>query len=112
MQGKKHYQEKLFTNFQLSDRVPAENIYRKLKETLDLKFLHAATAKYYGKDGQKSIDPIVFFKLLLVGYLENQPSDRRIVDMASMRLDIPYFIGYDIDEKLACGRCYHRTTKI
>ena len=43
MQGKKHYQEKLFTNFQLSDRVPADNIYRKLKETLDLQFLYAAT---------------------------------------------------------------------
>src|SRR5580693_1560639 len=112
MQGKKHYQEKLFTNFQLSDRVPAENIYRKLKETLDLKFLHAATAKYYGKDGQKSIDPIVFFKLLLVGYLENQPSDRRIVDMASMRLDILYFIGYDIDEKLPWHSTLSRTRQL
>ncbi|TWI93918.1 hypothetical protein JN11_04883, partial [Mucilaginibacter frigoritolerans] len=63
MQGKKQYQEKLFTNFQLSDRVPSDNIYRKLKEVLDLQFLYTATAKYYGKDGQKSIDPIVFFKL-------------------------------------------------
>jgi len=70
-----------------------------LKETLDFQFLYVATAKYYGKDGQKSIDPIVFFKLLLVGYLENQPSNRRIVNMASMRLDILYFIGYDLDEK-------------
>ena len=112
MQGKKHYQEKLFTNFQLSDRVPAGNIYRQLKETLDLTFLHAATAKYYGKDGQKSIDPIVFFKLLLVGYLENQPSDRRIVDMASMRLDILYFIGYDIDEKLPWHSTLSRTRQL
>lgn len=66
MQGKKHYQEKLFTNFQLSDRVPADNLYRKLKGTLDHQFLYDSTAKYYGKDGQKSVDPIVFFKLLLV----------------------------------------------
>ncbi|MDB4902892.1 MAG: transposase [Mucilaginibacter sp.] len=112
MKGKKHYQEKLFTNFQLSDRVPAENIYRKLKETLDLQFLYAATAKYYGKDGQKSIDPIVFFKLLLVGYLENQPSDRRIVNMASMRLDILYFIGYDIDEELPWHSTLSRTRQL
>ena len=46
MQGKKQYQEKLFTNFQLSDRVPADNMYRKLKEVLDLRFLYPATAKY------------------------------------------------------------------
>jgi len=112
MQGKKRYQEKLFTNFQLSDRVPADNLYRKLKEILDLQFLYAATAKYYGKDGQKSIDPVVFFKLLLVGYLENQPSDRRIIAMASMRLDILYFIGYDIDEELPWHSTLSRTRQL
>ncbi len=112
MQGKKQYQEKLFTNFQLSDRVPADNIYRKLKEVLDLRFLYAATAEYYGKEGQKSIDPVVFFKLLLVGYLENQPSDRRIVHMASMRMDILYFIGYDIDEELPWHSTLSRTRQL
>ena len=39
MQGKKDYQEKLFTHFQLSDRIPEENFYRRLKESLDLHFL-------------------------------------------------------------------------
>ncbi len=36
MQGKKTYQEKLFTNFLLSDRVPEQNFYRHLKGVLDL----------------------------------------------------------------------------
>lgn len=112
MQGKKHYQEKLFTNFQLSDRIPADNIYRKLKEVLDLRFLYQATSHYYGKDGQKSIDPVVFFKLLLFGYLENQPSDRRIINTASMRLDILYFIGYDIDEELPWHSTLSRTRQL
>ena len=31
MQGKKDYQEKLFTDFRLSDRIPEENFYRRLK---------------------------------------------------------------------------------
>jgi hypothetical protein len=31
MQGKKDYQEKLFTHFQLSDRIPETNFYRRLK---------------------------------------------------------------------------------
>jgi hypothetical protein len=39
MQGRKDYTEKLFTSFQLSSRVPKENLYRKLRETLDLNFL-------------------------------------------------------------------------
>jgi transposase len=112
MQGKKQYTEKLFTNFQLSERVPAENFYRRLKELLDLNFLRNATAPYYGNEGQKSIDPIVFFKLILVGYLENLNSDRRIIEHARMRLDILYFIGYEIDEELPWHSTLSRTRQL
>lgn len=109
MQGKKNYQEKLFQSFQLSDRVPAENFYRRLKSELDLSFLSGLTKPYYGKDGQKSIDPEVFFKLILVGYLENLNSDRKIINHAGMRLDILFFIGYDIDEELPWHSTLSRT---
>lgn len=112
MQGKKQYTEKLFTNFQLSERVPAENFYRRLKEELDLNFLRNATGPYYGSEGQKSIDPVVFFKLILVGYLENLNSDRRIIEHARMRLDILYFIGYDIDEELPWHSTLSRTRQL
>jgi transposase len=88
MQGKKHYTEKLFTSFQLSDHVPQDNFYRRLKEILNLHWLYKATEKYYGSEGQKSIDPVVFFKLILIGYLENLASDRRIMQTAGMRLDM------------------------
>jgi hypothetical protein len=66
MQGKKAYTEKLFLNFQLSDKVPEDNFYRKLKSLLDLGWLYKATLKYYGKEGQESIDPVVFFKFILI----------------------------------------------
>ena len=49
MQGKKDYQEKLFAQFQLSDRVPKNNFYRRLKEVLDLHYLYKLTKKYYGE---------------------------------------------------------------
>ena len=96
MQGKKDYQEKLFAHFQLSDRIPETNFYRRLKEVLDLGFLYSLTNGYYGDSGQKSIDPVVFFKLCLVGYLENMISDRKLIEHCSMRLDIMYFLEYDI----------------
>lgn len=100
MQGKKDYQEKLFIRFQLSDYVPSDNFYRQLKSILDLIFLYQRTSKYYGKEGQKSIDPVVFMKPMLVGYLENLISDRRIIATSRMRMDILYFLGYDLDEEL------------
>lgn len=109
MQGKKHYEEKLFTSFQLSERVPQENFYRQLSEVLDLKFIYEETKKYYGTEGQQSIDPVVFFKLILVGYLENLNSDRKIIAHASMRMDILFFIGYDIDDELPWHSTLSRT---
>ncbi len=51
MQGKKHYSEKLFTSFQLSDRVSPDNFYSKLEANLDLQWLYKATQKYYGSEG-------------------------------------------------------------
>ncbi|WP_339652712.1 IS1182 family transposase [uncultured Maribacter sp.] len=112
MQGKKDYQEKLFAHFQLSDRVPQHNFYRRLKEVLDLDFLYPLTKGHYGDSGQKSIDPVVFFKLCLVGYLENIISDRKLIDHCSMRLDILYFIGYDIDEPLRWHSTISRTRQL
>lgn len=112
MQGRKTYEEQLFTNFQLSDRVPQDNFYRRLKETLNLDFLRKTTAHYYGSEGQESIDPIVFFKLILVGYLENLGSDRRIINTASMRMDILYFINYRIDEPLPWHSTLSRTRQL
>lgn len=112
MQGRKNYQEKLYTNFQLSSRVPEDNFYRNLSSTLDLHFLYKATTHYYGTEGQESIDPVVFFKLILFGYLENLGSDRRIISTASMRLDILLFIGYDIDESLPWHSTLSRTRQL
>ncbi len=112
MQGKKVYQEKLFSNFQLSQRIPKTNFYRRLQEALDLYFLYRQTEKYYGSCGQKSIDPVVFFKLCLVGYLENITSDRKLIEHCSMRLDILFFLGFDIDEELPWHSTVSRTRQL
>ena len=106
------HQEKLFIQFQLSDYVPADNFYRRLKSLLNLDFLYQSTSKHYGKEGQKSIDPVVFMKLMLVGYLENINSDRRIVVSSGMRMDILYFLGYDLGEELPWHSTLSRTRKL
>lgn len=112
MQGKKNYQEKLFISFQLSDHIPTDNFYKRLNDTLDLDFVYRATAKYYGREGQKSIDPVVFMKLMLVGYLENFSSDRKIISTSSMRMDIMFFLGYDLDEELPWHSTLSRTRQL
>lgn len=112
MQGKKYSQPKLFTTFRIESRVPKDNFYRRLKEVLDLRFLYHQTKGYYGECGQKSLDPVVFFKLCLVGYLENIISDRRLIEHCSLRLDILYFLEYDIDDELPWHSTISRTRQL
>ena len=112
MLGKKDYQEKLFLSFSLSQRIPENNFYRQLKRVLDLQFVRDMSRPYYGSEGQKSIDPTVFFRLMLIGYLENIISDRKLIEHVGMRMDLLYFIDYDIDDPLPWHSTISRTRKL
>lgn len=100
MQGKKNFTPQLFVSVNVLDMVPVNNFYRKLHTELDLRFIYKATEKYYWKEGQESIDPVVFFKILLIGYLNNINSDRRLINYCSDSLSIRLFLGYDVHEVL------------
>ncbi|MDB5236661.1 MAG: hypothetical protein JWR44_3654, partial [Hymenobacter sp.] len=80
MQGKKPFLDKEVVRFRLSERVPPHNLYRRLAEWVDWTFLYDETRALYSRTGQPSLDPVVFFKLVLVGRLENLVSDRRLVE--------------------------------
>jgi len=112
LQGKKHYQPKLFNFFHLADRVPKISFYRRLKRNIDFQFLYKLTEQYYGTCGQKSIDPVVFFKICLVGYLENIISDRKLIEHCAMRMDILFFLDCDIDEELPWHSTISRTRQL
>ena len=100
MQGRKEIQPKMMYQVHLNDLVAADNFYRKINATLDFNFLYGATSKYYGQEGQENIDPFVFFKICLVGYLNNINSDRRLIEYCSNYLDIGLYLKYDLDEQL------------
>jgi len=112
MQGKKIYTPKMMYQVHLNSLVPKDNFYRKLDEVLDMSFLYRDTAQYYGTEGQESIDPVVFFKICLVGYLNNINSDRRLIEYCSNCLDVRLFMRYDIDESLPWHSTISRTRQL
>ena len=112
MQGHKQFTDRVVLRFCLSARVPKQNLYRRLAELLDWSFLYEETRALYSHTGQPSLDPVVFFKLVLVGRLENLVSDRRLVEHCALRLDILYFLGYDIDEELPWHSTISRTRQL
>jgi hypothetical protein len=55
--------------FRLSERVPKQNLYRRLAELLDWSFLYPQTQPFYSHTSQPSLDSVVFVNLLLVSIL-------------------------------------------
>jgi transposase len=112
MQGKKTYTPKMMYQVHLDRLVPKDNFYRKLDQVLEMNFLYKETAPYYGREGQESIDPVVFFKICLVGYLNNIQSDRKLVEYCSNCLDVRLFMRYDLDESLPWHSTISRTRQL
>jgi transposase len=112
MQGKKNLQPKILYTVTLEQLVPADNFYRRLNKVLNLHWLYCSTKDYYGQEGQESIDPVVFFKMCMVGYLNNMGSDRKLADYCADSLGIRLFLGYDIDEALPWHSTISRTRQL
>lgn len=83
----------------------ASRFYDRLEETLEgMEFtakVHRLCAPLYssGTKGRPPIDPVVYFKMLMVGFLENLPSERAIAARAGDSLMIRRFLGYDLTEE-------------
>ncbi len=78
MQGKKQEQQKLFHTIGLERLVPPDHPVRIIKDVLDLRFLYKDTRPYYAHEGKPSINPVVLFKLYLLGYFFGIASERRL----------------------------------
>ena len=109
MLGHKKTEPKLFYNLSLESLVPEDNYYRILLSILDLDFLYRRCGIYYGSTGNPSLDPTVFFRICLYGYLEGIKSDRALVKKLADSLSGRLFIGYDIDEELPWHSSISRT---
>ena len=100
MVGKRKQFKKTCPSVLIETYVPKNNFYHRIKQLLNLDFLYQAVTPYYGKCRQKSIDPVVFFKLQLVAHFENICSERALIEKSGLRLDILYFLGYNLGERL------------
>jgi hypothetical protein len=69
----------------LEDLVPVDHFYRVLERALDIGFVRDLVADRYAPTGRPSIDPVVFFKLQLVMFLEGSRSERQLLVLAADR---------------------------
>jgi len=84
---------------------PKSTFYSKLDETLDsfgfatkVRQLCAPAYKQTGT-GRPGIDPVVYLKMIMVGFFEDLPSERAIAARCADSMSIRAFLNYELDEK-------------
>ena len=87
-------------NLSLEKLVPKDNFYRRLEGRIDLSFVRELVVDCYAAVGRTSIDPVVFFRLQLVMFFEDIRSERQLMEIASDRLSVRWYLGYDLHEPL------------
>lgn len=100
MLGEKALLPKLFYDLSLEKLVPQDDFYRKLEEAVDLSWVRPMVANCYSDIGRPSIDPEVFLKIELIGYLEGIIYERELMRQIHDRLSLRRYIGYDLDEQV------------
>lgn len=99
MQGRQEYQPKLFSVIDLEKVVPENHLLRRIDKILDLSFVRELTAHLYCEDnGRPSIDPEVFFRIMLITHLYNIPSDRRVCEELRFNLAYKWFCRMGVED--------------
>lgn len=111
MMGQKKFTMKQYHHLSLDDLVSLNDLYRKIDEAIDFSFIYDLAKEAYSHTGQPSLDPVVFFKVELVGFLEGIHEDRALERRIKDSLAIRWFLGYDLDEPLPVHSTISRTRK-
>jgi len=85
---------------ELYAHIPKKHFYEQLDEVLDLSFVYDLTRPLYAeKMGRPSLDPVIFFKCMLVGFFENIIYDTELEFRLADSLMFRKFLGYGLDER-------------
>jgi transposase len=99
MQGEKRFEPKLFYGINLSDFIGTDHFLMKLNDAISLEWIRERTRSYYSHTGKPSVDPVVLVKMLLVGYLYDIRSERRLVEEVRLNLAYRWYAGYERTRK-------------
>ncbi|QKJ15447.1 IS1182 family transposase [Yersinia kristensenii] len=85
----------------LEELVPKDHLVRKVDAAIDFEFIRDAVAHLYCHDnGRPAIDPVVLFKMMLLGYLFGIPSERRLVKEIEVNVAYRWFLRMGLTDKI------------
>jgi hypothetical protein len=98
-------QQELWIDARRLPQATASTFYRKLDETLDaigfaqgVREICLPAYADMSRGGRPGIDPVVYLKMLMIGFFENLPSERAIASRCADSFSPRAFLGYGLEE--------------
>lgn len=78
----------------IASLVPEKHLLRKVEAWVDFGFIRERVKHLYCEDnGRPALDPVVLFKLLLLGYLYGVRSERQLMREVEVNVAYRWFLG-------------------
>ncbi|RWR14198.1 IS1182 family transposase [Siminovitchia fortis] len=85
----------------LEDLVPQDHLLRKIDRHIDFSFIIDKVKPYYSEDnGRPSLDPIVLFKMMFIGYFFGIRSERQLEKEIQTNVAYRWFLGLRLTDSV------------
>jgi transposase len=85
----------------ISTLVPDDHLLRKIDRAVDFRFIRDRVKHLYCENnGRPALDPVVLFKLLLLGYLFGVRSERQLMREVEVNVAYRWFLGLRLRDKV------------
>jgi len=85
----------------LDELVPEDHLLRVIQKHIDFSFIREKVRPYYCEDnGRPSIDPVVLFKMIFIGYLYGIRSERQLEKEIQTNIAYRWFLGLSLTDRV------------
>lgn len=85
----------------IEELVPVDHLLRKIDQAVDFSFIYDKVEHLYcANNGRPAVDPVVLFKMLMIGYLFGIRSERQLVREIEVNVAYRWFLGFGLRDKI------------
>lgn len=85
----------------IEELVPQDHLLRKIDRYIDFSFITEKVRPFYCENnGRPSIDPVVLFKMMFIGYLFGIRSERQLEKEIQTNIAYRWFLGLNLGDKV------------
>ncbi|WP_070121852.1 IS1182 family transposase [Bacillus marinisedimentorum] len=83
----------------IDELVPENHLLRKIDQYIDFSFIPEKVRPYYSEDnGRPSLDPLVLFKMMFIGYIYGVRSERELERQIQTNIAYRWFLGLNLTD--------------